>query len=395
VERIRGATRRALENLVDLCLEQGARLLLLAGDLYDGDWKDYSTGLFLAKQMSRLREAEIRVALIRGNHDAASRITKHLRLPENVVELSHRKPETHKFEDLGIAVHGQSFATRAVTEDLAASYPQAVPGLFNVGLLHTCATGREGHDSYAPCSVDTLIAKGYDYWALGHVHQREILSEDPWIVFPGNLQGRHARETGPKGATLIDVDDGRVARVQHVALDVVRWTICEVDTTEAASADDVMDLARERLEVVAAEAGDRTLAVRLRLTGTTRAHEALEAERDIWEQNLRAVANDISAEGLWLEKVRFDTLPTLDPTELAGRDDAIGQLVRGLRAALSEPGLAETLLDEFSELKRKLPHQVGEGDDAVRLEDPTLIREALADVERMLLPRLLWTRAEE
>jgi DNA repair exonuclease SbcCD nuclease subunit len=345
--------------------------------------------------MSRLREAEIRVALIRGNHDAASRITKYLRLPENVFELSHRKPETLKFDDLGIVVHGQSFATRAVTEDLAASYPQAVPGLFNVGLLHTCATGREGHDAYAPCSVDTLIAKGYDYWALGHVHQREILSEDPWIVFPGNLQGRHARETGPKGATLIDVDDGRVARVQHVALDVVRWMVCEIDATETTSPDDVMDLARERLESVAAEAGDRTLAVRLRLTGTTRAHEALEAERDLWEQNLRAVANDIGAEGLWLEKVRFDTVPTLDPTELAGRDVAIGQLVRGLRAALSEPGLAEALLDEFSELKRKLPHQVGEGDDPVRLDDPTLIREALADVERMLLPRLLWKRSEE
>ena len=161
VERVRGATRRALENLVEFCIEEGAELLLLAGDLYDGNWKDYSTGLFFAKQMSRLREAGIRVALIRGNHDAASQITKHLRLPENVLEFSQRKPETHVFEDLGIAVHGQSFATRDVTEDLATRYPQAVPSLLNVGLLHTCA-GREGHDPYAPCSVETLISKGYD-----------------------------------------------------------------------------------------------------------------------------------------------------------------------------------------------------------------------------------------
>ena len=392
VEQIRGATRRALENLVDLCVEEDARLLLLAGDLYDGNWKDYSTGLFLAKQMSRLREAGIRVALIRGNHDAASRITKHLRLPDNVLEFSQRKPETHVFEDLGIAVHGQSFATRDVTEDLAVRYPQAVPGVLNVGLLHTCATGREGHDPYAPCSVETLLSKGYDYWALGHVHQREVLSKDPWIVFPGNVQGRHIRETGSKGATLIHVADGRVAAVAHVALDVVRWALCEVDATEATSADDVVDLSRQRLDAIAGEAEGRTLAVRVRLVGTTRAHEPLEADRDRWEQTLRAVANDVSGEGLWLEQVRFETAPCLDPAELAERDDALGQLMCGLRAAVSDPGATQTLIEEFSELRRKLPHQVSEGTDGIRLDDPAVIREALVDVEHMLLPRLLSKR---
>lgn len=393
VERIRGATRRALENLVELCIDEEARLLLLAGDLYDGNWKDYSTGLFFAKQMSRLREAGVQVALVRGNHDAASQITKHLRLPENVVEFSTRKPETHVFADLGIAVHGQSFAARDVTEDLAACYPSALPGLLNIGLLHTCATGREGHDAYAPCSVETLLSKGYGYWALGHVHQREVLSDDPWIVFSGNLQGRHARETGPKGGTLIQVRDGSVAAVDHVALDVVRWTVRDVDATDASSADDVVDLSRQQLEAAAAEAGDRTVAMRLRLFGSTSAHEALEADSDRWEQTLRAVANDVSGEGLWLEKVRFETAPRLDNAELAGRDDAIGQLMRGVREALLDPSAAETLLEEFVDLRRKLPSQVADGTDGLRLDDPNVLREALADVERMLLPRLLWKGA--
>src|SRR5690606_7643652 len=126
VEQMRGATRRALQNLVELCLEEEAKLLLLAGDLFDGDWRDYSTGLFFSAQMSELRQAGVRVVMIRGNHDAQSQVKKHLTLPENVRELATRRPETALFEDLGIAVHGQGFAKRVVTDDIAATYPDAI-----------------------------------------------------------------------------------------------------------------------------------------------------------------------------------------------------------------------------------------------------------------------------
>jgi DNA repair exonuclease SbcCD nuclease subunit len=312
-----------------------------------------------------------------------------LLLPENVVELSTRKPETRLFDNLGIAVHGQGFASRAVTEDLAIRYPPAVAGIVNVGLLHTCATGREGHDNYAPCAIETLLDKGYDYWALGHVHEREVLARDPWIVFPGNLQGRHARETGAKGATVISVNDGRIVEVSHRPLDVVRWLVCDVSAAEAASIDDIVDLVRQRLEAESATAEGRTLAVRLRIGGPTAAHGKLEADPERWEQALRVVANDVSGEGLWLERVRFETLPQGVATDAAERDDALGQVVRGLRDFATDPGAGDSLFEELAELRRKLPHEVGEGEDAVRLDDPATLREALQDVERMLLPRLL------
>src|SRR5438552_1397988 len=217
---MRGATRRAFENLIDLCLEEKAAFLLLAGDIFDGSWRDYSTGLFFAMQLSRLRALDIPVVLVRGNHDAESRITKHLRLPSHVHELSVRAPESFEIPGAGVWVHGQGFATRAVTDDLAAAYPAAKRDALNIGLLHTSAGGREGHENYAPCRVETLVDKGYDYWALGHVHKREVLSEAPHIVFPGNLQGRHAREMGAKGATLVRVENG-IASALHRALDVV------------------------------------------------------------------------------------------------------------------------------------------------------------------------------
>ena len=245
VEEMRMASRRAFENLVELCVLEGAKLLVLAGDLYDGDWRDYSTGLFFTAQLSKLREAGVQVVLVRGNHDAASQITRHLRLPDNTRELSMQAAESVCFDELGIAVHGQSFATRAVTENLAEAYPERIPGLLNLGLLHTSVNGRPGHEPYAPCSLEQLKNKGYDYWALGHVHAREVLCQAPWVVFSGNLQGRHARETGEKGATLVHYDATGITRVEHRPLDVVRYASVHIDVRRAAGFDVVLELARD------------------------------------------------------------------------------------------------------------------------------------------------------
>lgn len=390
VEQIRGATRRALENLVSLCLNEEVDLLLLAGDIYDGDWKDYSTGLFFAAQLSRLRAARVEVVLLYGNHDAESNITRHLELPENARRLDPRKPESVVFDRLGVAVHGQSFATKAVTDDLAAGYPDALTGLFNIGMLHTCLGGREGHDNYAPCSLNTLVGKRYDYWALGHVHTREVLSEDPYIAFPGNLQGRHARETGEKGALLVTVDEGRITSVEHRPLDVVRWCACEVDLSPAASADDVVDLTREQLEQRLAEADGRTLAARVVLCGATPAHAALRADFERWTGQIRAIANDLGG-GLWIERVLSRTLAPLEVGAIEERDDAIGQLARSLRALRDDEAGLSSLLRDFASLKNKLPAEAREGDDAIRLDDPAFLREALDDVEHTLISRLLGT----
>ena len=248
VELIRGATRRALEHLVELCLEEGAKLLLLAGDLYDGDWKDYSTGLFFCQQMARLREGGVTVVWIRGNHDAASRLTQHLRPTDNVHELSHARPSSLELEFDGaqIAVHGQGFPKAKVSDDLSERYPAPVSGAFNVGLLHTALDGREGHDAYAPCRVESLVNRGYDYWALAHVHQAAVLHERPHVVFCGNLQGRHIRESGPKGASLVVVEDGQVEAILPLHVDCVRWIHLPVPVGSCNASNDAIDLVRAR-----------------------------------------------------------------------------------------------------------------------------------------------------
>lgn len=388
VEEIRGATRQALRNLVDLAIEETVDFVLIAGDLYDGDWRDYNTGLFFASQMARLREADIRAFLVAGNHDAASQITKALSLPGNVRMFGHRRPETVTLDDLGVAIHGQSFAARVLTDDLSAAYPEPLPGTLNIGLLHTNVDGREGHDNYAPSSLEGLCSKGYDYWALGHIHAGEVLSREPWIVYPGNTQGRHVRETGPKGCMFVEVEDGGITSCEQRELDVVRWATCRVDATGSVDADKVAAQIADALAEEMDRAEDRLLAVRVDVDGACRAHEELSRDPEQWTNDVRARATDMS-DRIWIEQVRFNTRAELDLGGLAERDDAVGWLLRAMRELDADQANLDEFVTVFHDLDQKLPHEVKSGDEALHLDDAATIRAMLDDVRDLILTRFL------
>jgi predicted phosphodiesterase len=311
--RIRGATRDAFTALVDYALDQRVDFVVAAGDLYDGEWQDWRTGQFLLRQVARLCEAGIPFIAIRGNHDAQSVISRELRLPEPAHQLDHRRPETHKLNHLRVAIHGQSFATAAMRDDLRRAYPPPLDGWFNIGVLHTNVDGRPGHENYAPCALADLRAHGYAYWALGHVHTRAELSADPWIIYPGNLQGRSVRETGPRGACLVTVTDGQVAGApMFLPFDTVRWQMLDVDVGGARDSDSAFVAARGAIADSAAGAGNRLLAVRLRLSGATDACAALRrnATADV-RQRLRAELAGL--DDVWIESVSLAVTPPPQP----------------------------------------------------------------------------------
>lgn len=388
VSELRGATRSALINLVDLALAEDVALVVIAGDVYDGDWKDHNTGLFFVRQMSRLRQAGIPVVLISGNHDAASVITRRLRLPDNTTLMSASRAETRVFESLGVAVHGRSFPNRSVTEDLSAGYPDPRPDLFNLALLHTSADGRPGHDSYAPCRIEQLVESGHQYWALGHIHQREILHTDPWIVFPGNLQGRHARETGPKGATLITVDGERVDGLEHRDLDVVRWDRCVVDVTGAEDVDDVLSRLAPAIETAVKAAGPRLVAARVELRGICAVHARLSADREQIVNEIRALAADRGDGAVWLERVKVETTAEQDVERLRRGDDPLGELLRSIQIARANPAELVRLGGVLSNLTTKLPAEMTRGSDAIDFDDSDYLATLLPQVEDLLLSRL-------
>lgn len=391
VEEIRAATRRAFDNLIELAIEEDVAFVLLAGDLFDGDWKDYNTGLYFIERLGRLRPAGIRVYMVAGNHDAASRISRYLRLPDHVTQFKTQAPERVILADLNVAIAGQGFATRAVTEDLSLAYPQADPQLFNIGLLHTCLDGKPGHEPYAPCTLDGLRSKGYQYWALGHVHQREVVGREPWIVFPGNIQGRHIRETGPKGCTLVTVDNGEVAAVEHRDLDVMRWSVREVDASGAGSVDEVYARVGEDLQETLDAADGRPVAVRLALRGACAAHAGLQSDPERWVQEYRALATGIGGAGIWLEKVTIGTRPPLSATAAPAPDDALGGLLRAIRDMELNDGALAELAGEVSALGRKLPPDIRGGADPYDPADPDQLRAALEGIKELLVTRLLAT----
>lgn len=362
-ERIRTATRTAFENLVSQAIEEEIDFVIIAGDLYDGDWRDYQTGLFFVKQMGRLAQAKIPVFLLHGNHDAESQITRKLTLPTNVSVFAARKAETFRLQHLNVALHGQSFRQRDITDNLVPAYPPPISGCFNIGVLHTALGGMPGHANYAPCGIEDLINKGYDYWALGHVHQAAILHERPHIVFCGNLQGRHIREIGPKGACLITVEDGQVAEISPLHVDCVRWSLLPVSVQHCGAVADAVDRIRQAIEdAVEHDAQGRLLACRIELTGQTRLHGELLASADHLLAEARAAALGLGEDVAWVERL---VVATASPETAASRKDALGDLQRIIESAGSDAELQARLTADLGDLVRKLPHDVrAEADDA-------------------------------
>ncbi|MCB4804863.1 DNA repair exonuclease SbcCD nuclease subunit [Methylobacterium brachiatum] len=315
--RLATAGRQAFEDLVTQAIERRVAFVVVAGDIYDGDWADNTIGLFFARQVARLDRAGIPTILVRGNHDAESVITRSITLPPSVHVFSASRAETLRLESLRVAVHGRSFQARAVEENLSLTYPAALPGWFNLGVLHTSCTGHAAHETYAPCSVADLTARGYDYWALGHIHEYAELSQDPWIVFPGNIQGRSVRECGAKGAVLVEVADGRVTGVSRFPLDRARFEQVTVDLSEAADTSAALEDVETALRPLAEVAAQRLVLVRVHLAGTTPAHDALSADRDNVTAEIQAAAHRLH-EDIWLERLKIETRRPRAPVEASG-----------------------------------------------------------------------------
>jgi DNA repair exonuclease SbcCD nuclease subunit len=357
VEAFRSATRRALDKLVELALAERVRFVLIAGDLYDGDCRDFNTPLHFRCKMRELAEHGISVLVIQGNHDAENKMHKafSLQLPGNVHLFRTDRPETVFVDDLNVAIHGQGFWQRDVTDDISQNYPAPLRGWLNIGMLHTSCGAYEGHARYAPSTVAGLTNKGYDYWALGHIHKREkLVGPDPWIIYPGNPQGRHIREEGPRGCVLATVEGDRVTKTRFFDLDVLRWYVCSIDAGECDEADAILAAAAAAMKRLLAAADGRPVAVRIEVTGATRSHRELTRYADHWERQLRTAMLDVGDERVWVEKVKWRTRPAGD-TAAWSEANPIAQLLDGVAEASSFDAALAEVREEYEQLLRHLP----------------------------------------
>ncbi len=359
VDLLRTVTRDAFTRLVDAAIEELVDFMVIAGDLYDGTWKDYNTGHFFCREMGRLNKVGIPVYLLFGNHDAESEMTKKLTLPANVHTFDARKANTFRLDALKVALHGRSYKEAATFENLVSGYPAPVAGWLNVGVLHTALGGYAEHANYAPCSLAELNAKGYDYWALGHVHEHAILQKSPWVVFPGNLQGRHIRETGARGAVLVTADETGIQSVERLLVDALRWHMVNVDASQVNTMQEVVRLAGQAFESLLAETPESIyLSVRVCIKGKTAVHGELFGLESQLREDILGQAAGQGTDRLWVEKVRLETQPAMDAVDLASRSDAIADLQKFLDEAPEDADLLESLLQDLRPLLDRMPLDV-------------------------------------
>lgn len=356
VERVRLAPRAALENVVRLCLEEQADFLVVSGDLFDYDWRDFNTALFVVNQFRRLEREGTPVFMIRGNHDSREEMSLKVPWPKNVTLFDHQQPQSFPLERCDVVLHGMSFPKREVKENLVPRYPPPVKGMFNIGLLHTNATGSVDHDPYAPCTLDDLTLKGYDYWALGHVHQYGVLHTAPHVVYSGNTQGRHVRECGEKGCVLLTVDDGQVTEVEFRSTDVLRWHRIIIELAADDGLDELYERARRELRQIAAAVEGRLAGVRVEIRGNCAAHRHLvqTTARQEALTELRTLPGEFS-DDLWIEKIKFETRPAVNRDELCRGQDLIGDLLRSVDDLLAD----SAQLSELSAALKPLMNKVG------------------------------------
>ncbi len=309
--RLQSASRRSLQNAVQLAIEHQVAAVVIAGDLFDGPVKDVGAGLWVDGLFKRLTREGIAVILIRGNHDSLSNARRVIRWSENIHELQSEAPGTIVLEKHGLAFHGQSFGARSETADLAANYPAPLRGYFNVGLLHTSLAGSAQHDTYAPTSISTLDSKGYNYWALGHIHVRseQSHSQHCYIGYSGNTQGRHIREPGAKGCQIVHIVDGGLDHVQFLPTDSLRWQELLVDIEQLDYLGDIEDVVESEALQLCEAADGRAVALRIRLQGATKLHADL-TRAGVVERLFESLGTRLADVGeIWLEAIRIASRP--------------------------------------------------------------------------------------
>ncbi len=358
-----GASRIVLTRIVDLCLNEAVDALIIAGDLYDGAQTSMKTARFLALEMQRLSEAGIPAYLIRGNHDAQSRITAELVLPDSVTVFPARARTIETtWNGHAIALHGVSFRLPHAPDSLLDRFAAPTQGAFNIGLLHTSLGGAPGHDPYAPCSLGELQASGYDYWALGHIHQRSAHPGPTTVVMPGIPQGRDIGEAGEKTVTMVSVDDAGTMTLTPHALAVARFDRVDLPCDGLDDWGDLVAALRGALAEARRADDAEQLILRPVLSGTTPLAWRIRRDTDLLRAEAQAAAENIGS--LWIDKLEI-AISGDDNTAPAG---AVGELAALIDADPDQP-LQAAARDELAALMKKLPRELrdlfGDTEDAV------------------------------
>ncbi|EFS8542982.1 exonuclease SbcCD subunit D [Listeria monocytogenes] len=222
---IQESTFQSLERITTVAIKEAVDFVLIAGDIYDSEDQSVRAQARFAKEMKRLEAANIPVFMIHGNHDFIEKHKEKLALPSNVHVFSEQvEVMSHKTATgVSVNIYGFSYNERHIRSSRVGEYKIQGDADFHIALLHGSeVSSSEEHDVYAPFRVQEISRKGFDYWALGHIHKRQLLAESPSIYYPGNIQGRNRKESGEKGSSIITLSEASTT-IDFIGTSPIIW----------------------------------------------------------------------------------------------------------------------------------------------------------------------------
>lgn len=346
------AVQQAFRSLIDLALKEEVDFVVFAGDLFDVNWRDYSVGLFFIQEIKRLI---CPIYAIRGNHDSENRLIKELPYPENFYFLDSEKPQTILNHKLKLAIHGQSYYHYHIKEDLAANYPKAVDGYFNLGILHTSGPSQNGESPYSPYDTLALQQKSYDYWALGHIHHFKIVSTEPHIVYSGAIQGRQIKEDQSKGCCIVTVNSNKKIKVDFNCLAKTQWEKIQLNITDIKTEKELkvefLTQVHKKIQNQIADA----FVLRITFLGESSLEKSLALHEDYWRNIFYCWLQEINSFRFYIEKA-IDLTSIPQSTE---NETILSPLYSFLNnESLSDDQifkLEQMLIEEKQNIKGKIP----------------------------------------
>ena len=325
---LRSATFEAFDRLIEICIDKKVQFLVIAGDVYDGLDRSLRAQLKFSDGLKRLAEHGIRSFVAHGNHDPLSGWSSNINWPEDVKIFKADQVETEFVELNGrpiAAVSGISYGHRDERSNLSAKFEARSTDLFQIAVLHANCGGSVSHEPYAPCRLDDLTRTGFDYWALGHFHSKEILHTGPHVVYPGNTQGLSIREQGPKGCYLVTVSQNAVVELEFCPTDSLRWLYSEVDINALDTIGRLDGAIGQEISVLQKKAQGRSVVCRISLIGRSPLYREL--NRDNVETELLERARElgkVSDPFVWVQAVGMDCLPEVDLNKRREINDLLG-----------------------------------------------------------------------
>lgn len=236
--QIKNAIQLSFEKAVNFAIDNDVDLVLLAGDTFDSIHPTPQSKIFFANQIKRLVDRQIQVVMVLGNHDYSqiddlllneSPYFKIIGSNEQIEQVDFMTKSQYKYRVVGF-----SYQHNHITEDIIAKYPPKSTLIYTIGLAHAgMKQSSVDQNNYAPFTLNEVKDLNYDYFALGHIHLRQILSQEPWIVYSGNLQGRHVNEKDAKGFYFGQVDEqSQNTQLQFIDVSPIVWQTVDLTLDE-------------------------------------------------------------------------------------------------------------------------------------------------------------------